>query len=95
VDFGNEEFVCKVANALEEITKLVESGFEYIMTFEGSIIRIRNPYEGEIRVETLPNLDRNIRFRTEMLNFIPRENDYVRFSIGFNCVSPEAIDVKK
>lgn len=63
--------------------------------FEGTIVRILSPYEGEIRVDSLPVLDRNIRFRTETCNFTPLENQYVTFFIGFNFVSPECVDVKK
>lgn len=64
--------------------------------FDGTIVRIIDPYEGEIRVDSLPNLDRNIRFRTETVRaFIPRENDVVSFCIGFNYVSPECVDVEK
>ena len=30
VDFGSDEFVCKVAKNLDEARPLVESGFEYV-----------------------------------------------------------------
>jgi integrase len=30
IDFGNEEFTCKVAKNLQEATKLIEAGFEYV-----------------------------------------------------------------
>ncbi|MDP2855803.1 MAG: site-specific integrase, partial [bacterium] len=32
---SNEEYVCEIASTLEEFTKLLESGFEYISDFDG------------------------------------------------------------
>lgn len=63
--------------------------------YRGTIMRIENPYEGEIRVDSLQRLSRNIRFSVETCNFVPRENDRVTFFIGFNYASPQAIDVRR
>ena len=30
VNFSSEEFVCKVAKTVEEVSKLIESGFDYV-----------------------------------------------------------------
>jgi len=64
--------------------------------FEGTIVKINNPYEGEIRVDSLPLLEKNIRFRTMTCrNFTPIEGQYVTFYISFNYVSPECVEVHK
>ena len=34
LNFGSDEYVCKVATSLEECTALLEAGFEYITDFE-------------------------------------------------------------
>ena len=34
IDFGSEEYSVKVADNIEECTKLLESGFEYITDYE-------------------------------------------------------------
>jgi len=65
-------------------------------SFDGTIVRINDPYEGEIRVDSLQNLDRNLRFRIEACRgFVPQETDSVRFWIGFNYVSPECVEIEK
>ena len=33
VNFGEEEFTCKVAKNLEEVKELVEAGFEYVCDY--------------------------------------------------------------
>jgi len=63
--------------------------------YRGTILRFTSPYEGEIRVDSMPYLERNIRFSVEMCNFVPKEGDAVSFFIGFDYVSPEAVDVRK
>ncbi len=35
VDFGSDEYACKVAKTIDEASKLVESGFEYVTEMEG------------------------------------------------------------
>ena len=35
VNFGNEEFVCRVGKTVQEATALIESGFEYVTEMEG------------------------------------------------------------
>ena len=35
VNFGSEEFVCKVAENVEETKALIESGFEYVTEMDG------------------------------------------------------------
>jgi pentose-5-phosphate-3-epimerase len=35
VNFGSEEFVCKVAENVEEAKALIESGYEYITEMDG------------------------------------------------------------
>ena len=35
VDFGGDEFVCKVAKTVDEAKALVESGFDYVTDVEG------------------------------------------------------------
>jgi len=34
VNFGNDEFVCRVAKTVDEATALIESGFEYVCDME-------------------------------------------------------------
>ncbi len=36
VSFGNEDFVCRVARTIDECTKLIESGFEYVTELDGT-----------------------------------------------------------
>jgi integrase len=35
VNFSSEEYTCKVAKSLEEASKLIEAGFEYVTEMEG------------------------------------------------------------
>jgi hypothetical protein len=35
VDFGGDEFVCKVAKNVEEAKTLVEGGFDYVTDVDG------------------------------------------------------------
>ena len=43
VNFESDEYVCKLAKFLEEYTSLLESGFEYVIDFEGKkLFRKRN-----------------------------------------------------
>jgi len=35
VDFGGDEFVCKVAKSVDEAEALVESGFDYVTDVDG------------------------------------------------------------
>jgi integrase len=35
VNFASEEFICKVAKTVEEASKLIESGFEYVIEVDG------------------------------------------------------------
>jgi len=35
VDFGSDEYICKVAKTVDEASKLIESGFEYVTEMEG------------------------------------------------------------
>jgi hypothetical protein len=35
VNFGSEEYVCKVAENVEEAKALIESGFEYVTEVNG------------------------------------------------------------
>jgi integrase len=35
VDFGSDEYTCKVAKTIDEASKLIESGFEYVTELEG------------------------------------------------------------
>jgi hypothetical protein len=34
VDFGGDEFVCKLARTVDESKELIENGFEYVTDFE-------------------------------------------------------------
>jgi integrase len=35
VNFGSEEYVCKVASSVEEASKLIEAGYEYVTDVDG------------------------------------------------------------
>jgi integrase len=35
IPFGNDEYICKVANNIEEATALIEAGFEYVTEMDG------------------------------------------------------------
>jgi len=35
VSFSSEEYICKVAKSLEEASKLIESGFDYVTELDG------------------------------------------------------------
>ncbi len=35
VNFGGDDYVCKVAKTLEEATVLVDAGFEYVTEMDG------------------------------------------------------------
>lgn len=65
------------------------------IVYKGTILQIKSLYEGEIRVDSIPGLDYNIRFSLEMLHFAPQEGQAVSFFIGFDYVSPKAVDVRK
>lgn len=77
------------------VREYMKNGKGQRIVYRGTILRIRSPYEGEIRVDSLPRLDYNIRFAAETCTFIPKEGDVVSFLLGFNYVSPQAIDVRK
>lgn len=34
----SEDYACKVASNIEEATKLIEAGFEYVTTYEGKML---------------------------------------------------------
>lgn len=36
VDFGGDEFTCKVAKTIDEAKELVESGFDYVTEVDGA-----------------------------------------------------------
>lgn len=63
--------------------------------FEGKVSAINDPRDGEIVVESLPNLKYPIRFRPYTCYFTPVPGDFVRFSIGFDYVSPKAANIDK
>jgi hypothetical protein len=60
----------------------------------GTIMQPQDRYIGEIRVDSLAKLDRNIKFSIEQCEFEPKENLRVTFSIGFDCIGPKAVDVR-
>lgn len=35
VNFGKDDYVCKVAKTVQEATALIENGFEYVTEMEG------------------------------------------------------------
>jgi tetratricopeptide (TPR) repeat protein len=70
-----------------------ESGRRKI--YEGKISIINDPKDGEIIVESLPNLKYPIRFRPYACYFTPAAGDFVRFTIGFDYVSPKASNIDK
>ncbi|MEM3597157.1 MAG: tyrosine-type recombinase/integrase, partial [Candidatus Bathyarchaeia archaeon] len=35
VNFGEDDFTCKVAKSIDEVKELVEAGFEYVCDYEG------------------------------------------------------------
>jgi integrase len=35
IDFGNDEYTCKVAKSIDDATTLIESGFEYVTEMDG------------------------------------------------------------
>jgi hypothetical protein len=61
--------------------------------FRGTVMTPKSPYLGEIRVDSLPKLTYNVRFSPEMCTVVPRETDTVTFFIGFDFVSPRALDL--
>jgi tetratricopeptide (TPR) repeat protein len=63
--------------------------------FEGKISIINDPKDGEIVVDSLPNLKYPIRFRPYSCYFTPASGDFVRFTIGFDYVSPKAANIEK
>jgi hypothetical protein len=36
VNFGSEDYVCKVAKSIEEAKSLIENGFEFVISFQGA-----------------------------------------------------------
>jgi hypothetical protein len=43
VDVGDDELLVKVASSIEELTELLELGFEYVSDYEGrKVLRKRN-----------------------------------------------------
>lgn len=68
---------------------------ENIKVFEGVIVNIFSPYEGEIRCETLRNLRYPLPFRPIACGFTPSRGDFVKFNIEFTFRSPVAVNVKK
>lgn len=70
-----------------------ESGTRKV--FEGKISIINDPRDGEIVVDSLPNLKYPIRFRPYACYFTPASGDFVRFTIGFDYVSPKATAIEK
>lgn len=63
--------------------------------FEGKIISIRGPKEGEIVVESLANLRYPVRFRPYRCYFTPSSGDFVMFNIAFDYISPMAVNIQK
>lgn len=63
--------------------------------FEGKIVSITGARHGEISVESLPNLRHYIRFRPYLCYFTPSMGDLVKFNIGFDYVSPVAVNLEK
>jgi tetratricopeptide (TPR) repeat protein len=63
--------------------------------YKGTVMSSRSRYLGEIRVDSLPKLNQNIRFSIEQCEFEPKEGDTVNFSIGFDYIGPKAVDVRK
>jgi len=63
--------------------------------FEGRIVFITDPKNGEIVVESLVNLKYPIRFRPYTCYFTPSVGDFVKFSIAFDYVSPKATNIEK
>jgi hypothetical protein len=35
VNFGSDDYICKVAKSIEECASLIESGFEYVIEMDG------------------------------------------------------------
>lgn len=63
--------------------------------FEGKIISITWRREGEVSVESLPNLRYTIRFRPYRCYWSPSPGDLVKFNIAFDYVSPAAVNLEK
>jgi len=61
---------------------------------KGTVMGSQDRYIGDIRVDSLPKLDQNVRFSTEQCEFEPKENLPVTFSIGFDYIGPKAVDVR-
>jgi len=38
VQWESDEYVCKIAQDISEASRLVESGFDYLTTFEGKML---------------------------------------------------------
>ena len=66
-----------------------------IKLYDGKISIINGPKDGEITVDSLPNLKYPIRFRPYSCYFTPALGDFVRFSIGFDYVSPKAANIDR
>lgn len=40
----SEDYICKVVANIEEATKLIENGFEYVMTFDNKMLYRKRKY---------------------------------------------------
>ena len=63
--------------------------------FLGTITRLDNKYEGELRCDSLKNLPYNLHFRPIACGFQPAEGDLVEFNIAFDYLGPRAVNLKK
>ena len=46
INLAEDEFICKVAKTVEEATKLVESGFDYVTDIDGCKLFKKRKWKG-------------------------------------------------
>jgi tetratricopeptide (TPR) repeat protein len=78
-----------------KLQRFVKDEAGALKRFEGKIISIIGPREGEVSVESLPNLRYHIRFRPHLCYWSPSEVELVKFNIAFDYVSPVAVNLEK
>ena len=78
-----------------KLQRFVKDEAGALKRFEGKIISIIGPRDGEVSVESLSNLRYNIRFRPYLCYWSPSEAELVKFNIAFDYVAPVAVNLEK
>lgn len=78
-----------------KLRRFVREKSGMLKRYEGKIVSVARRRVGEVNVESLSNLRYNIRFRPYLCYWSPSPGDLIEFSIGFDYVSPVAVNLEK